>query len=343
MSRPTHFIQVCRRIETAIDRATSAGQGAHRTRAAMRREFASWLTRWYPAGDYTRISRLKLPWKQWDEELKMPCLRVAAAMRLLATERKKTRAWILKWTGMHQADLDYVLELLEAVGLTPHDVERDQAPYVGAAVAAEREALLVRLEARALEDMLLAAAEGYEVSPRRGVKYTEVFGLCFGSTRNLATNKDADELHINVGRIATQMRARATASEVSPNWRSLESQLAVADRFFPHFEVVGDYHTHPYGSFAALLQSKGWEHSDADEESIDYFVGKVRAHQSRPRFSIIVAVATGGRSGSGAYRRSRNVVQVSVKELFFVIAGYRIRLDGTYDQNLDLSLPAMIE
>lgn len=343
MSRPTHFIQACRRVETAIERATGAGRGAHKTRAAMRREFASWLTRWYPAGDYARISRLKLPWKRWDEELKIPCLRVAAAIRLLATERRKTRAWVRKWTGVHQADLDYVLELMGAVDLSLDDVERDQNAFVQAAVAAAREALHVRLEARALEDMLLAAAEGYEVSPRRGTKYTEVFGLCFGSIRHLATNEDADQLHINVGRIATQMRARATASEVSPNWESLESHLAVADRFFPHLEVVGDYHSHPYATFATLVRARGWEHSVADEESIDYFVDKVLAHQSRPRFSIVVAVATGGRSGNGAYRRSRNVVQVSVKELFFVIAAYRIRLDATYDQNLDLSLPAMIE
>jgi hypothetical protein len=123
MSRPTHFIQVCRRVEATIERATGSGRGAHRTRAAMRREFASWLTRWYAAGDYTRISRLRLPWKRWDEELKIPCLRVAAAIRLLATERKKTRAWVRKWTGVHQADLDYVLELLEAVDLSPDDIE----------------------------------------------------------------------------------------------------------------------------------------------------------------------------------------------------------------------------
>lgn len=343
MSRPTHFIKTCRRVETAIERSTRSGQGAHKTRAAMRREFALWLTTWYPASDYARISRLKLPWKRWDEELKMPCLRASAAIQLLATERNKTLTWIRKWTGMHEADLDYVLELLEAVGLTPQDVEREQSPHVGSDVAAAREALHVRLEARALEDMLLATAEGYEVSPRRGMKYTEVFGLCFGSTRHLAKNRDTNQLHINVGRIATQMRARATASEVSPNWQSLESQLAVADRFFPHLEVVGDYHTHPYDSFAKLAREKGWEHSVADEESIDYFVDKVLAHRSRPRFSIVVAVAAGGRAGNGAYRRSRNVVQVSVKELFFVIAAYRIRLDGTYNENLDLSLPAMIE
>ena len=46
--------------------------------------------------------------------------------------------------------------------------------------------------------------------------------------------------------------------------------------------------------------------------------------------------------GKGPFRRKANVVQVPVGDLFFVIGAYRIKLDATYDSDVDLSFPALI-
>lgn len=341
MGRHTKLVTACKKIAAAIDRHTTSGSGAHKRRAAMHRDLAFWATTGYASTCYPRLENLRLPWTRWDRELYWPGIRVACALCLMDRDHF-SKAKALQFTGCMPADLDHCLQLVDGVALSIHEVVGEQSPDIAIAVATVRERLRVRLESRALEDILLAAAEGYKVAPRQGYKYTEVFGLCFGSVRRNAARADSHELHVNVGRVVTQMRARATAHEVMPNWKSLTAHLDVGDRFFPHLEVVGDYHTHPYKSLPALVSSAGWEYSPADEASLTEFISVVRARHNPPLFSLVVAVAEGGKVGKGPFRRKPNVVQVPVGDLFFVIGAYRIRLDASYDDNVDLSLPALI-
>ena len=106
--------------------------------------------------------------------------------------------------------------------------------------------------------------------------------------------------------------------------------------------MVGDYHSHPYKSLSELRANKGWEYSDADLTSLPPFVEEVQVNHNRPVFSLVVAVAEGGKAGRGALRKKPNVIQVPVGDVFFVIGAYRINLDDTYDNEVDLSLPALV-
>ncbi len=340
MPKPTNFVKACRAIEAAIDRATRRGSGGHKTRSAMRRDLARWATTWYAAGSYERLADLRLPWDRWDRELDLVSFRLACTIHLLGTEHI-TAAQGLKLTGAAKGDLEYAVALLANVGLTPWDIAREQPPSIRAELAAHRERLHVHLEPRALEDVLLAVAEGYKVAPGKGFKYTEVYGLCFGSVRRSTPRHESHELHVNVSRVATQLRAKATASEVMPNSKSLATHLDVATKFFPHLEVVGDYHSHPYKTLGKLVEAKGWEHSKADEDSLEHFIDEVLALHNRPLFSLVVAVAEGGKVGK-AVRKKANVVQVPIGNLYFLLAAYRIRLDAEYDDKVSLILPGVI-
>lgn len=342
MAKLTRYVRACRQIEAAIAHHTRAGSGAKQTRAAMQRDLARWAATNYAGGDYDRLLRLrKLPWKQWDRELYVPGLFVACALRLMARDGY-SQAQALRFTEGAAADVDEALALIKRAGLNINDVVAQQSPDIDTILALNRERLHVQLEARALEDILLAAAEGYKVSPGKGFRYTEVFGLCFGNVRRTPGREDGQDLFVSVSRVATQMRAKATASQVMPNSKSLAAHLDVSDRFFPHLEVVGDYHTHTFKTFGDLIAAKGWEYSPSDERAVPGFVDEVRERHNRPLFSLVVAVAEGGKNRKGPYRRRSNVVQVPVGGLYFVVGAYRILLDSTYDDEVDLRLPALI-
>ena len=341
MSKSSDYIRACRRIENAINAATGEGAGSHKRRTAMLRELAEWATTFYSIESYERISTLRLPWKAWERELYRASRLVAAAIRLVALDGL-TKARAIGFVNVPPADYDEAIRLLSLAGLSINDIASRQSPDIKNDLAAVRERLHVHLEPRALEDVLLAAAEGYKVSPGKGSRFTEVFGLCFGSVRR-AHRKDHSNVMVNVSRIATQLRARATSNSVFPNAKSLAAQLQVGQAFFPHLDIVGDYHTHPYRSLAELRRNEGWGYSTADAKSVPDFLDDLRRHdRDATHFSLVVAVAEGGKSGAGTIRKAPNVVQISIRDLFFVIGAYRIQLDATYDDEVQLKLSAAV-
>lgn len=342
MAKPTKFVAACRRIQTAIARATASGAGSHKRRAALQRELALWATTFYTGASYDRLSALKgLPWKRWDDELFDATQLLAAALRLM-DRHGLSPAKALTASRTPRADLDMALSLMKQAGLSLHEIVAGQADVIATIVESAVDQLHVSLEMRALEDVMLAAAEGYRVSPGKGFKYTEVFGLCFGSVRRQVKRSAETEVFVNVSRVATQLRAKGTASSVLPNDKSLAAQVDIGKQFFRHLEIVGDYHTHPYKSYDELKRCRGWEYSEQDERGLPHFHEQLRKLDHAPVFSLVVAVASAGKVSQYPSRRARNVVQVPIGNLYFVIGCYRILLDGTYDAKVDLAIPSLV-
>lgn len=311
----------------------------HRHRDAMLRDLAEWILACRPYTQFARLERLKLPWKAWERALAQAGFQLSCALYLIAQHRTSHKQAASR-SGAALSDITYAQGLLKRADVSVHEMVARQHPIIETEVVAQTEEMIVRLDNRAFEDILLAVAEGY--LPKRGSSFTEVFGLCFGSVRTVPTSKLGKKLQINVGRVTTQMRARATSNQVEPNWRSFERHLSIADKFFPHLEIVGDYHSHPYRTFEYLQKARGWEYSQRDEDSLEYINEKITERRSLPLFSLVVAVAQGERSGNNAIRRRPNVIQVPVDDLFFVVAAYRIRRDATYDGSVTLHLPALV-
>jgi len=256
MHKPSHFVQACRRIEGAIEYHTRAGSGSHKTRTKLRRELAFWLTTFHSYNSYPTLPKMRLPWAKWDETHGIDALRLAFALRL-KHRHEMSRSKVMANSGCSRSTLSYALDLVNDVGLHLHDVVSDQNDVVEAHDVAHVRHSEVRLEARALQDLLLGAAEGYRVPQGKGFKYAEVYGLRFGGSRGRPGRDDAREQLVHVSRVATQLRAKGTASSVMPNAKSMKTQLDVATQFFPHLEIVGDYHTHPYDSLSELKRCLG--------------------------------------------------------------------------------------
>lgn len=246
-------------------------------------------------------------------------------------------------TQILPGDISYILELAERVGssLSLIGTTLDEKPQIKSDADSYFEDLIVSVDERALEDMLLATVESYEArGTHRGERYRECYGWCLGyETRSEPHGHEKRFTTIlRITRVVTQIRAKAGANFVIPNDGSARAIRRVASRFFPHLRLLGDYHTHPFATRQLLLNKKGWKYSTADQQQVAEWVTEVRQEGVNPRFSIVVAVAKGDRSGRQMAKLATNRWKIGVANLSLVVAVYRIRHDGKYEDEDNVTL-----
>jgi hypothetical protein len=203
----------------------------------------------------------------------------------------------------------------------------------------KHEEIVVWLDEKAIEDIVLVALEAYAV-PRRGVAFTETYGICFGSTKSTEEKRLAHGKHtirhIEVESVHIQLRAECYSNKVTYDLRSLEAQMEVAKVLFPQLDIVGDFHTHVYRTVKELMEARGWSFSKADESVIPTWVVPLREKGYHPRASLIVGVATGGKRISKPGRMRNNVIRFSVNKYHFYVACFRIIGARYSDTNITL-------
>jgi hypothetical protein len=336
--RRSQLVSEAQRIETAIDAHCNSGPGLHKRRQSLRRELLRVLVT--PHEEPEGLHAISVRTKPLKLKLNARLERLACAIYLWKQHRvSKSRA--ARLAVVPEVDIDYVESLAGSTKDSLAELTRTFAPKVRADVDAHLERLSVTLDQRAIEDILLAAAESYAVKAGGpGRKYTEIYGLCFGTRKETPPNGSPEFGRIlNVTRIITQMRARAGASEVTPNDHSAKVHRQVAERFFPNLELLGDYHTHPFPDLTALKERRGWSYSPSDQTSIVPWLEETRAEGSDPRFSLILAIARGGKVGRRAKRLAPNRIQLTIDDYFFILSAYRIRKDDLYDSRIGLGCP----
>lgn len=195
----------------------------------------------------------------------------------------------------------------------------------------------VYISNKALESLMLAAMECYLVSKGKGFKYTEVFGVCFGNSRfedgHNRISGIKQRQHIHIERFVAQIRGEATASEVVPNPKSLGVQHDIREIFFPHEDIVGFFHTHPYRTRAYVQNPRiGIIESKHDKElAISWQKELYQLSGDIARVSVILAI---GRTKNEkntmiSKRRKDNVIDFAFKNYACAVSCYRIGLDGS--------------
>jgi hypothetical protein len=201
------------------------------------------------------------------------------------------------------------------------------------------EEVVVWLDDKAIEDIVLVALEAYAV-PKKGARFTETYGICFGSIKATDETRQAHGKHttryIHVSSVHIQLRAEGFSNKVTYDLRSLETQMAVARHLFPQLDIVGDFHTHPYRTVEEMRAIKGWHYSGSDEACIPAWAGPLRKMGYHPRASLIVGVATGGRKIAKPGRLKPNLIRFSINKYHFYIASFRIIGNRYSDRNITL-------
>lgn len=205
----------------------------------------------------------------------------------------------------------------------------------------------VILDRRAMEDILLSVLEGYKVRLDGKNPYTEVYGLCLGMTRknieDLKGYSEHTKHRIFVMRSSPQIRAEMKKNECFPRDESYEVLMEVSNDIFPQYEIVGEYHSHPYDLLSDLMSAKGWEPSDADKKSMSHIVKTMKQGNHRMRISMIVAIAKGNKTEmKGRFKNKENVLKFHVGGCHIFISVYRVLSGGVIDeQGITLSCPAI--
>jgi len=214
-------------------------------------------------------------------------------------------------------------------------------------VIAAREEMVVYLSNRALEDMLFATLEGYQVPKTVKSRFAEVYGLCLGMVREEKLSRkgggDYWRRHVYVQQAPVQIRARGTKDHVWPNSRSLATQLEAAKVLFPHLEVIGDFHSHPYQSARNLRRREGWEWSEEDEKYNRGWIKTMREYRHDPRVAFIIAIGKQKRSPRDKLSSAKpNVRFLAIGRNLTVVSVYRILRDASYDdKQIKLRIPEL--
>jgi hypothetical protein len=190
------------------------------------------------------------------------------------------------------------------------------------------EEVVIWLDDRAIEDIVLVAMESYAVPKGRGSKYTETYGICFGSTKSTEEKRQAHGRHtiryIHIDSVHIQLRAEGYSNKVTYDLRSLDTQMEAVKHLFPQLDIVGDFHTHPYRDLDQLKALKGWNYSHDDETNIPDWASPLREMGYQPKTSLVVAIARGGKRVARPNRVKPNVIRFSVGKYHFYLACYRI-------------------
>lgn len=128
------------------------------------------------------------------------------------------------------------------------------------------ESIHVTIEDHVVPQLMTSALEAYEIRHPNGRKKEdrlETFGLLWGY---VIPARESSRPRI-VATVATvETSALRKEGSVEPDFDSLEMKMEFVKKYWPHLEVVGTFHSHPYNSVQEVKDVKGWRASPDDEE-----------------------------------------------------------------------------
>ncbi|MEW6229828.1 MAG: hypothetical protein AB1700_17335 [Bacillota bacterium] len=133
--------------------------------------------------------------------------------------------------------------------------------------------------------------------------------------------------------VSIDTSAERSQGSVYPSRYALELKSDVMTSFWPHYDFLGDSHTHPYGHFSDVLLDKLHEFSEEDFQDIENRSRYWRKHGYR--VGIMLTIARLEKRG----RRYNGLMDDTTIE--FTLGNYRLWLKGyvAIQRNTALKLP----
>ncbi|MFH1220345.1 MAG: hypothetical protein V1694_07805 [Candidatus Eisenbacteria bacterium] len=257
------------------------------------------------------------------------------------------RTLLASWQ-LHPLEIKYLEQLWSDLRYTRDEYRKlltDTEATWQFEVDERHEEVVIWLDDRAIGDIVLVGLESYAVPKGRGLKSTETYGICFGSTKSTEERRQAHGKHtirhIHIDSVHIQLRAEGYSNKVTYDLRSLDTQMEAVKHLFPQLDIVGDFHTHPYHDVKELRGLKGWHYSRADEANIPEWVCPLREMGYQPRTSLVVAIAKGGKRAARPTRVKPNTIRFSVGKHHFYLACFRIIGNRYSEKHITLNSSAL--
>ena len=126
------------------------------------------------------------------------------------------------------------------------------------------------IEDNALPILITSAIEAYDFEHKahtkgKGNSQLETYGLLWGYM--VPAKDDTSEDKIIVTTCTVEASALRHNDWVEPNFESIQAKKDLIEQYWPHLELVGTFHSHPYESLEVMknLEGVGWKASDGDK------------------------------------------------------------------------------
>jgi hypothetical protein len=203
----------------------------------------------------------------------------------------------------------------------------------------------VAFDERSLEDLLLPVMEAY-LSPKEGKrKGYEVYGICLGMRNERPEKKRGKGVtitqHVRIMRCQPQLSAEGTTYSVHWRMKSINALIEASRTLFPWFDLVGEFHSHPYESLSRLVEKRGWELSEQDVYDLTAWYRHMRTLQQRPVVALVAGIAKSDRVVERTHFKDiENTLELSAGGCRFIIKAYRILGSGKVSE-MNIRLRAM--
>jgi hypothetical protein len=210
-----------------------------------------------------------------------------------------------------------------------------------------KDGYIIRISETPLIQMILNGLEAYNVHEKiikRNQKKIETMGLLWGHEHFLD-----NKLLYCIEMMSIETSAERHKSYVMPNDDSLKLKGDIITSFWPQYDFLGDFHSHPYGNYNDVNAEKGYRYSNGDYKFIENDSDKWNKYNYR--VGLVLTISTMERRGTRPYQWIDNYTTIE-----FTLGNCRMWLKGyvTYskednvivsahdDKNVYLDCPALV-
>ena len=113
----------------------------------------------------------------------------------------------------------------------------------------------VTISNHALEEMVLAASESFVLGNAAIPKRVEIHGYLWGNRR---TDRYEDIEYIHIDKFSVSSSACGDEDSVWVDEDVARIKNSILDLWTPHYDFLGDFHTHPYKNYDEVRSNEGW-------------------------------------------------------------------------------------
>ncbi|GGW57070.1 hypothetical protein [Alishewanella tabrizica] len=195
--------------------------------------------------------------------------------------------------------------------------------------------MLVVIEDHVIPSLLTSAMEAYEFEHKthsrgKGKRKLETFGLLWGYVIPEKNGKPAKVVATNA---TIETSALRHEEWVRPEPESIQAKKELINSYWPHLELVGSFHSHPYDELDDVISARGWQCSDGDRKFFPWFHEVICPEQ--PNIAHVIVTVTQLKKSSKAII---NRIESKEADGISVSTGYRKFWINAYATQQDMDL-----